>query len=161
MLQCGQGPWETSLWRESLENLSHSLWVVRNDQDLPGEEGEHCWNDWGRVEGGREWNLVMRDSRRKSWMTAWGEKNKQKEGDWKWVRGKQREGKGEGTWGLDQGPNHSTAEYVWKWSRQSRIGMGRGWTHTYIHECKITHSTSKNISNRCQPHAYKGYITHM
>lgn len=36
---------DRGLTKESLENPSHSLWAVRNDQDLPGEEGEHHWND--------------------------------------------------------------------------------------------------------------------
>lgn len=151
------------LFYQDIFQLHASLWIgALGDKLEKGKSGKPqsflvgCqeWPGSARRGGGTPLEWLRKEGRegRREWLEGtvegerWEKKEQTKEGDWKWVRGECREEKrGEGTWGLDQGPNHSTAEYVWKWSHQSWMGMGGERTHTftYIHKCKRMHPTYK------------------
>lgn len=109
----------------------HSLWAIRNDQDLPGGGGisgmteERVKEGWERRERcgnkGAEEERAGRGDR-------WRRTNKCTRGERQGEKGEKR---GNGGPKLGAKPL-STKEDVWKWSHQSRIGMGGFDTHAYI-----------------------------
>lgn len=90
--------------------------------------GENLWNDWRRVERGREWRrewLGNKGQRKKEWADLIGGEEQTKGGRLKMgKRGTQGEKERRGDLGPRSGAKPLHHRNVWKWSHQSRIRMG-------------------------------------